>query len=103
MQSVISCGTHGVLARAAELREQILEGFAEADQVTLDLGELTTADLSFPQLIEAARVQAEHDGKTIALTAPAPDVLARIIEASGLLWEERPADLQFWFHKECGQ
>jgi len=103
MQSAISCDTHGDLARVDTLRERLLGALAEADHVTLDLSELATADLSFVQLIEAARIQAEREGKTIALAAPAPDAVARIVTASGMLWDERPADLQFWFHKEVGQ
>lgn len=103
MGSIIDCGTHADLGHADELRGHLLAGLAGSDALTLDVGGLVSADLSFVQMVQAARSQAARDGKQIMLSASAPPPLARLIEASGLLWARSPEDLQFWFKGEAGQ
>lgn len=103
MGSIIDCGTHADLGHIETLHEQLLAAFAQNDALTVDVSGLTCADLSFVQLIEAARKQAVCDGKTIALSTPPPEPLSSLIEASGLLWERNPEDVQFWSKGEAGQ
>lgn len=103
MGSIINCGTHADLGHIEVLHEQLLAGFAASDALTLDVSGLVCADLSFVQLIEAARKQAARDGKPIALSTPPPEPLSSLIEVSGLLWERNPEDVQFWSKGEAGQ
>ena len=103
MPAEVLCATEGCLAQADDLRERLRTALARADHLTLDLAGLESADLSFVQLIESARLQAASEHKTIVLAAPAPAPLARVIDRSGLLWASEPADLQFWFHGEREQ
>jgi anti-anti-sigma regulatory factor len=103
MGSIINCGTHADLGHVEDLHQQLLAGFAKSKALTLDVSALVSADLSFVQLIEAARTQAANDGKQFALSAPPPEPLASLVEASGLLWERNPSDLQFWSKGEAGQ
>ncbi len=103
MESILDCGTHADLGHADDLRVRLLSGLADGDELILDVSGLVSADLSFVQLIEAARKQAASEGKAIALSSPAPAPLATLVEASGLLWARSAEDLQFWFKGEAGQ
>lgn len=103
MESILDCGSHADLGHADDLRSRLLTGLADSDELILDVSGLVSADLSFVQLIEAARKQAVIEGKAIALSAAAPAPLVTLVEASGLLWARSPEDLQFWFKGEAGQ
>lgn len=65
-------------------------------EVVLDLAELAEADLSFLQLVHAARVQLARAGGALRLAAPAPDPIARLLVRAGFSTE--PDDVDFWFH-----
>ena len=58
--------TASVLPFAAELASQLERN----DAIELDLAAVADADVSFLQLVCAARRQAEHDGKSLRLAHP---------------------------------
>lgn len=62
-----------------------------------------TVDLSFLQLIEAARQRAAEQGKSLSLLEPAGGELRRALDRSGLLTAATVADRSFWLHEETAQ
>lgn len=66
--------------------------------MTLDLSGVTSADLSFVQLIESARASCARQGAAARLAGPADGALRDVLERGGFL---DPADgerVQFWTH-----
>ena len=103
MAAVISLETSATLRGIDALREQLLETFAEHSSVELDASELAEIDLSFLQLMEAARAHAAHEDKTIRLTRPANPALKALLERAGFLTAPTTDDLEFWFHGDLPQ
>lgn len=81
-----------------ELRGQLLDTFASDAAIELDASATAEIDLSFIQLLEAARVYAERDGKSIRLSKPAHPALAALLERAGFLTAPTADDVDFWFH-----
>lgn len=77
-----------------EIHARLLDAYRNSDGVVLDLSDLADVDLTFVQLIEAARRTAAADGKAIALAAPAMGVLLDTLERGGFLRSKQ--DNAFW-------
>lgn len=60
-------------------------------------------DLSFVQLIEAARIQSKSAGIQLSLSAPADGVLLAVLKRGGFLDVATPEDQKFWLHREALQ
>ncbi len=60
-------------------------------------------DVSFLQLIEAARLRAAEQGKSLSLLEPASGELRRALDRSGLMTAATAADRSFWLHEETAQ
>lgn len=103
MAVVVELSPSVTVRSIAELRQALLEGFEAGDQIELDAGNVAEVDLSFLQLIHAARDQAQRDGKTIRLRQPAGPAIAALLERAGFLAAAAPDDLDFWFHGESPQ
>ena len=71
-----------VISRAASLQAQLIEAFDAADAIHIDLTSASDLDVSFLQLLVAARKSAVAEGKT--LTMSTPWMLANHIERCGL-------------------
>lgn len=99
----ISCGTSVTLRSVEALRETLLDGFAEQSAVDLDVSALEEVDLSFVQLVEAARVHASRENATIRLVSPANPALAALLARAGFLTQPSADDIDFWFHGELPQ
>jgi len=84
---------------AAELAAHLEQN----DTVELDVTAVADADVSFLQLVCAARHQAERDGKGLRLARPASDTVAALLERAGFLTDIAPADQIFWFHGDLPQ
>lgn len=85
--------------RTATVLQQALKSALEAhDRIELDLTPVTDIDLSFVQLVEAARRFAHGLGKAVRLNAPAPAPVTALLERAGFLTDPTPDDLDFWFH-----
>ncbi|MGR9170903.1 STAS domain-containing protein [Rhizobium sp. KDH_Rht_773_N] len=88
------------IRNASEVYTKIINQFRDSNNVTLSLPENAEADLSFLQLIEAARRQAKATGKTFTLSAPASGSLLRVLERAGFTEAFDQEDKKFWLHKE---
>ncbi len=84
----------------ADVCTQIRESLDTHTRVVLDVPPRASIDLSFLQLMDAARKQAEASGKTFTLARPVDDSVMAVLERAGFLPFDRADDTRFWFHKE---
>lgn len=99
MAIAIQCGEQGGLAAAINVADRLREAWESGEDLVLDLGAAVSADISLIQVIEAARVQARAEGRTVRLVQPANSDISQVLGQSGLLWADDEDDLQFWFHQ----
>lgn len=91
------------IQHVAMLRCDILNGLSDNDSVTLDVIPDIAADLSAVQLIAAARLHANTNGKQFALANPASGPLRDALEQGGFLENGTRDDHAFWLHREGGK
>lgn len=84
----------------AEIHQQLLQAFAGANRLCLDIDDDAQVDLSFVQLIEAARRYAEESGKTLLLARPAGANVRAVLDRCGLAAASSARSARFWFHEE---
>tara|TARA_B100000929_G_scaffold177350_1_gene140532 strand:- start:183 stop:557 length:375 start_codon:yes stop_codon:yes gene_type:complete len=94
---------YATITNIEEWRAAIDHALADEGEVRIDIGELQTVDLSFLQLVEAARIDASGRGKPIHLSHPATGPLADLLQRSGRLTHADAEDHAFWFHGELSQ
>lgn len=73
------------LGSIAAVHEQLLEAFGQELPIVIDLDGVTEADLTFVQLIEAARASAGRRGRGLHLSAPASGPTRAVLERGGFL------------------
>jgi hypothetical protein len=78
------------------IRATILEEFQIHGDLELDISQLADADVSFLQLVEAARKLAAAEGKRFRLSAPACAPLVSLLERAGFLADGNADARQFW-------
>ena len=88
------------IRNASEVYAKVIGQFRDNNTITLSLPENAEADLSFLQLIEAARRQAKAAGKTFTLSAPVGGSLLKVLERAGFMEAFDQEDKKFWLHKE---
>ena len=81
-----------------DFAEQIGAAIAADPVVTLDVSVVADVDLSFVQLVEAARRDVGESGRSLRLNAPANPAIAALLRRAGFLTAPAPADIDFWFH-----
>ncbi|MDR3375276.1 MAG: STAS domain-containing protein [Ancalomicrobiaceae bacterium] len=81
---------HGLITKALSGKDPVRVAFK--DDVAVDL--------SFIQLIEAARLSARNDGKTFSLLRPVGGNVRRVLERGGFLSPTNPDAARFWLHEE---
>ena len=72
------------IRHAPHLKQMILDAMKEHPFVSLRLPQLPSVDLSFIQLVEAARIYASRNGLGLSLADPAAGDLLELVEAAGL-------------------
>lgn len=93
---VVFSGSLG-LGRAAEIRELLLDAVTRNPNLLIDCSGATEVDLSFIQLILAARQSAARCGGRVRLRHPAEGPLATALLAAGLTGVPAGAeDPRFW-------
>jgi anti-anti-sigma regulatory factor len=79
----------------------LLEVMRRHTHVRIDCSAVTDADVSFIQLILAARRSAAAEGKTISLARPASGaLLVRLMQAGLVGLDAGEAEQAFWHNKE---
>jgi anti-anti-sigma regulatory factor len=82
-QFVIRCEGHLTLAAAPKIREELLAAIATNDKVVADVSQATDADLTFIQILIAAKRTASARGKTFLISAPENGVVMQKINCVG--------------------
>lgn len=93
---VVALGESARIREIDGIRTTLLEAFQIHEELELDLSQVAEADLSFLQLIEAARKFAQSEGKRLRLTTPATAPLAALLERAGFLAGETSDIHDFW-------
>lgn len=78
----------------AEQYNNFLSAYNRADVLTLDVSAIGEIDLTFLQLMEAARLSAAASKKRLALSAPAEGKLQELLQNGGFLHEAKAR--AFW-------
>lgn len=87
----------------APMHERLLAALRQYPAVTVDLSRAGEIDLSFIQLMLAARKSAAAAGKRLSLGAPAAGALHDALVCAGLIasaGDQPAADQAFWLNKE---
>ena len=79
---------------AEQASAKLREALAATDEILLDCGRIEEVDLTFIQLVLAARKSAERDGKSLALLTAAQGPLLKALDLAGVL---PSGPHQFWF------
>lgn len=74
------------IAQAEDIRDTLLEALAScsAEGFEIDCNEASEVDLTFIQILIAARRSGETQGKSVTLAAPALGALAQALVSAGL-------------------
>lgn len=90
-----------VVRSAKTVHESVLAGFKQSGPVELQISDVTEADLSFVQIVEAARRSAAAAGREIRLSKPADGALRDVLELGGFLAPDDADRLAFWTHEKA--
>jgi hypothetical protein len=71
--------------------------------VLIDISGVTETDLTFVQLIEAARLQAAETRLTLALRHPATGAVLEVLQRGGFLDDEGSSRAKFWLQGATAQ
>ncbi len=71
--------------------------------LALDIANDASADLSFIQLIESARIFAGTTGRQFVLSKPASGSLLQLLDRAGFLEDMSADDRRFWLHEGVTQ
>lgn len=92
----IAIGETATMRSIDGIRSAILEAFHLPGEIELDVSALAEADLSFLQLVEAARKLAATEDRCLRLSAPANPVLVSVLERAGFLAGGNDDASNFW-------
>ncbi|WP_313524982.1 hypothetical protein [Shinella sp.] len=82
------------------VQEIILSNLADNPATILDIDAEAQVDLSFVQLVTAARKHAEAHTNRLLLARPATGDLYDVLKRGGFLDEMTPDAAHFWLHQE---
>ncbi|MBP1843168.1 hypothetical protein J2046_001422 [Rhizobium petrolearium] len=85
------------------VRQEILQLIDKNKSTTIEITDDCQVDISFIQLMEAARIYAGSAGKHIALTRPASGPVLDILKRGGVLEGMSDDDAKFWLHQRGTQ
>lgn len=93
-QQILEVPTSVTVRTVADFRAALDVALGSDGELTLDIGNLTDADLSFVQLVEAAR----RTPRALRLAQPATGAVAALLDRAGFVADADPATIDFWFH-----
>ncbi|MGG7518273.1 STAS domain-containing protein [Allorhizobium undicola] len=91
------------IRNAHAVRDLLLEALNGSSSLCLDIPPYAEIDLSFLQIVEAARLTADRRGTTLCLSRPASSTLLAALERSGFLHPDDLQSCQFWLHRKDTQ
>ncbi|MCJ8519995.1 hypothetical protein ABID21_002989 [Pseudorhizobium tarimense] len=84
---------------AAEIKSLLLDSLGRHAATELDVAERAPVDLSFVQIVEAARISFASAEKGLRLAKPASGTLLSVLERGGIIDTMNINDRQFWLHQ----
>lgn len=81
------------------VRQEMLQLIDNNKSTTIAIATDCQVDISFVQLMEAARIYAGSAGKKIALAEPANGPVLDVLKRSGFLEGMSSDDAKFWLHQ----
>ena len=97
-ERVIAFSGPATIPHAADAWTRLTEALAGGGDLCVDVADVTGADLSFVQLIEAARTAWARQGSALRLAAPADGALRDVLDRGGFLDGSDAERLDFWTH-----
>lgn len=88
------------IRHAAPIKQAIADGLLTQQKLALALNPEAAVDLSFVQLVSAARAHAQASGGELSFAEPAGPKLHDVLQRAGFIEGARAEDLKFWFHQE---
>jgi ABC-type transporter Mla MlaB component len=80
---------------AEDVYAKLVEAMTDHPALEIDCSAVEEADLSFVQILCAARITAKNAGRSVRLAQPAAGVLRDVLERGGFLSQDA-ADHGFW-------
>lgn len=85
---VMNCSGRLTISETSDLRETILEAFANHSDIVLDCSDATEVDLTFVQLLISGRRAAAAAGIGLRIAAPIDAAVADTLRRAGFSAEE---------------
>lgn len=86
-----------------QIYAEISSALSKRPHLSLELREDAAVDLSFVQLVIAARAHARGAGGQVSLVRAASANLLTVLQRGGFLQDASAEDLEFWLHQENSQ
>jgi hypothetical protein len=99
IEACLSLPANLTVRAITDVREDMLKFIDAHETATIALAEDVQIDISFLQMIEAARIYAGTAGKRIELSQPASGPLLETLRRSGFLEGMSADDAKFWLHQ----
>ena len=84
----------------SDIHQSILSSLSNNGATHLEIDPEAQVDLSFVQLLEAARTFAGQQGSSLQLAKPAEGTLLDVLQRGGFLDDMSPDAAKFWLHQE---
>lgn len=84
------------VANITQAYDELGAALRQDGAVVVDLGDVAETDLTFVQLIEAARRKAAETGCDFTLRQPAHGAVLEVLERGGFLDDTAPDRAKFW-------
>lgn len=79
-----------------EVYQVMAHAISQGDAILLNIDDSSDVDISFVQMIEAARLSSARNGGDLTLSSPATGQLADTLERGGFLGRTGDAATSFW-------
>jgi anti-anti-sigma regulatory factor len=91
------------IRQAEDIRDRLLAALHDRQDIIIDCSATTEVDLTFIQLVLAARKSAAAAGKHLSLVPPGNGLLTEVLQQAGLVGapDMLPADKSFWCNEEA--
>ncbi|MES2022165.1 MAG: STAS domain-containing protein [Pseudomonadota bacterium] len=103
MQSVMKLPESMTVRAIKKFQKDLTGVLNENEKLSLDVSNITETDISFIQIVYAARYHAECHSKEIRLDKPADGAVAALLARGGFTTDPDQADIDFWFHGDLPQ
>jgi len=84
------------ISNIAEAHDQLIALLREQQPIVIDVEDLAETDLTFVQLLEAARRKAGESGVGLSLSRPATGPLLEVLRRGGFLDDTTSDRAKFW-------